>query len=167
MYTTVEGGGDWWVNMDRIYRSDQLKGINLFATWLNISECFCRCSFSNGCLRQDMGWYIKQNFTTWSRHPCSSTERKPAFLPIGGLNKNIILRYEGALCYKLKDYGFETRWCQCIFSFHLMLSGRTMIWGSQPLIEMSVRSRKVMNWGSKARSVLRADSLTTICKPIA
>jgi hypothetical protein len=37
---------------------------------------------------------------------------------------------------------------------------------TQPLIEMHIRSRKVMLLGSIVRPVRRADSLTAICEPI-
>jgi hypothetical protein len=37
---------------------------------------------------------------------------------------------------------------------------------TQPLTEMSTKSRKIMFLGSRARPVLRADNLTAICGPI-
>jgi hypothetical protein len=37
---------------------------------------------------------------------------------------------------------------------------------TQPLAEMSTRSRKIMFMASKMRSVRRADNLTAICEPI-
>jgi hypothetical protein len=37
---------------------------------------------------------------------------------------------------------------------------------TQPLTEMSTRSRKIMFLGSRARPVRRADNLTSICEPI-
>jgi hypothetical protein len=46
------------------------------------------------------------------------------------------------------------------------LSGRTRPRGfTQPLTEMSTRSRKIMFLGSKARPVLRIDDLTAISQP--
>jgi hypothetical protein len=37
---------------------------------------------------------------------------------------------------------------------------------TQPLTEMSIRSRRTMFLGSRARPVRRADNLTAICEPI-
>jgi hypothetical protein len=46
-------------------------------------------------------------------------------------------------------------------------SSRTMALGfTQPLTEMSARSRKIMFLGSKVRPVRKADNLATICEPI-
>jgi hypothetical protein len=37
---------------------------------------------------------------------------------------------------------------------------------TQPLIEMSTRSRKIMLLGSTTQPVLRTDNLSAICEPI-
>jgi hypothetical protein len=37
---------------------------------------------------------------------------------------------------------------------------------TQPLIEMSTRSEKIMFLGSRAQLVFRANNLTAICQPI-
>jgi hypothetical protein len=37
---------------------------------------------------------------------------------------------------------------------------------TQPLAEMSIRSKKVMFLGSKVRPVRRADNLAAVCEPI-
>jgi hypothetical protein len=46
-------------------------------------------------------------------------------------------------------------------------SGRTMALGfTEPLTEMSTRSRKIMFLGSKTRPMRRGSNLIAICKPI-
>jgi hypothetical protein len=46
-------------------------------------------------------------------------------------------------------------------------SGRTRLWGfTQPLREMSTRSRKIKFLVSKARPVRKADNLAANCEPI-
>jgi hypothetical protein len=72
-----------------------------------------------------------------------------------------------ALCYKLEGRGFENRLSEFFFNIPNP-SGRTRPWGSlsEPLTEMSTRSRKIMFLGSRARPVRRADSLIAICEPI-
>jgi hypothetical protein len=52
-----------------------------------------------------------------------------------------------------------------LLSFFPNPSSRTMAAMTQPLTEMSTRSRKIMFLGSKARPVRRADNLTAICEP--
>jgi hypothetical protein len=71
-----------------------------------------------------------------------------------------------ALCHKPEGRGFETRRGE-IFLNLLEPSGSFRPWGfTQPLIEISTRSIKIMFLGSRARSVRRADYLTAICEPI-
>jgi hypothetical protein len=71
------------------------------------------------------------------------------------------------LCFKPVGRGFETLRGEYIFSIYLILSaalGPEVY--TQPLTEMSTRSRKIMFLGSKERPVRRADNLTAICEPI-
>jgi hypothetical protein len=53
------------------------------------------------------------------------------------------------------------------FSIYLILPVTLGPAFTQPLTEMSTRSRNIMFLGSKARPVRRADNLTAICEPIA
>jgi hypothetical protein len=53
-----------------------------------------------------------------------------------------------------------------MFSICLILPASLGPGVTQPLSEMSTRSRKIMLLGSKVRPVRRADNLAATCKPI-
>jgi hypothetical protein len=51
-------------------------------------------------------------------------------------------------------------------SINVILPAALAMGFTQLLTEMSIRSRKIMFLGRRARPVLRADNLTAICEPI-
>jgi hypothetical protein len=67
-----------------------------------------------------------------------------------------------ALCYKADGRGFEIRSGELILSIFLILPA-ALGFG---VYSASIRSRKIMFLGNRARLVLNADNLTTICEPI-
>jgi hypothetical protein len=64
-----------------------------------------------------------------------------------------------ALCYKPEGREFKTRWGELIFSIYLILPGPLGLGFTQPLTEMSTRSRKIMFWGVERG---RCAGLTTL-----
>jgi hypothetical protein len=64
-------------------------------------------------------------------------------------------------CYKPAGRGFDSRWCQWIFSWHNPV-GRTMaLWSTQPLTEMSTRN---ISWGVKAAGAYGWQPTTFKCR---
>jgi hypothetical protein len=84
---------------------------------------------------------------------------------LNGARGNVVVK---ALRCKPEGCEFETQWGKLIFFNLPNPSGRTRPWGwfTQPLAEMSTRSRKIMFLGSRARPVRRTDNLSTTCEPI-
>jgi hypothetical protein len=75
---------------------------------------------------------------------------------IGNLRSSVVVK---ALCYKLEDPWFETQWGEWICFNLPNPSGRTRLGLTQPLTEMSTRSREVMFLGVKRG---RCVGLTTL-----
>jgi hypothetical protein len=83
-----------------------------------------------------------------------------------GTRGNIMVK---ALCYKLEDRGFQTRWAERIFSVCLILPVATLLITlrfTQIPTEINTRHRKIMFLWRRARPVRRAGSLAAICEPI-
>jgi hypothetical protein len=69
-----------------------------------------------------------------------------------------------ALFHEPEGRRLETRLGECIFfSIYLILPATLGPGFTQPLAEMSTRSRKIMFLGSRAQPVRRADNFATIC----
>jgi hypothetical protein len=95
----------------------------------------------------------------------------------GCTTPNIKLTWDPIVSYRGSHSGNSYSWR------HAVAGSRPMRWMSffnlpnpsshtmalrftQPLTEMSIRSRKIMFLGRRTRSVRRADNLTAICEPI-